>query len=257
MKKSVIVILACLVIAGTGFAQITEEWVARYGPADECDIPREAIAVDGTGNIYVTGMSRVSGTSGDYVTIKYNTSGVQEWAVAYDGPANNNDDAKAIAIDNTGNIYVTGESVGISTLEDYATVKYNPSGIQEWVIRYDGPESDFDDAYAVAIDDADNVFVTGWSHGYYATIKYSQGPAVSETPVTSPIQLTATLNRLSYNLPGEAKLSVFSSDGRKVVEETVEGQGIWLAPTELSQGVYFVKLTTGDYSAKTKLIVVR
>lgn len=79
-----------------------------------------------------------------------------------------------------------------------------------------------------------------------------------ETPPTaSPIQLTTSLNRLSYNLTGQAQLSVYSADGRLVLTETVEGKGIWEAPTELPQGVHFARVVTENHTARSKVVVVR
>ncbi|MEA3311142.1 MAG: FlgD immunoglobulin-like domain containing protein [candidate division WOR-3 bacterium] len=52
-------------------AQVTEEWVARYdGPASGVDEARD-IAVDGAGNVYVTGWSYDLETQWDYATVKY------------------------------------------------------------------------------------------------------------------------------------------------------------------------------------------
>ncbi|MEO0083819.1 MAG: SBBP repeat-containing protein, partial [candidate division WOR-3 bacterium] len=162
-------------------SQGVEQWVARYnGPGNIWDWAY-AIAVDGSGNVYVTGYSYGSGTYGDYATIKYNSSGQVEWVARYNGPGNSYDCAYAIAVDGLGNVYVTGESYGSGTSYDYATVKYNSQGVEQWVARYNGPVNSYDYAYAIAVDGSGNVYVTGESYGSgtsydYATVKYnSQG----------------------------------------------------------------------------------
>ena len=82
---------------------------ARYdGPAISTD-QATAIAVDGSGSVYVTGRSYGSGPDYDYATIKYDSSGQQQWVARYDGP-DSNDEATAIAVDGSGNVYVTGRS---------------------------------------------------------------------------------------------------------------------------------------------------
>jgi len=152
-------------------------WVRRYnGPADTTDYAN-AVAVDGSGNIYVTGKSWGSGTDYDYATIKYEPDGDTAWLRRYNGPADTADVASAIAVDASGNVCVTGGSCGSGTSEDYATIKYYSNGDTAWVRRYDGPLNYVDGAMDIAIDDSNNVYVTGYSVGSgtsydYATIKY-------------------------------------------------------------------------------------
>ena len=147
-------------------------WVARYnGPGNGYDIAT-AIAVDGAGNVYVTGRSEED-LGNDYATIKYNSNGVEEWVARYNGTANSQDEATAIAVDASGNVYVTGHSRGTGTWGDYATIKYNSSGDTLWVARYNGPGNWHDIAKDIVVDGAGNVYVTGQSNYDCATIKYN------------------------------------------------------------------------------------
>jgi hypothetical protein len=100
------------------------------------------------------------------------------WVRRYNGPLNNLDDAYAITVDGSGNVYVTGQSFGSGTHLDYATIKYYPNGDIAWVRRYSGLGSGEDGAKAIAIDSFGNVYVTGYgvnggTSSDYVTIKYS------------------------------------------------------------------------------------
>jgi len=90
---------------------------------------------------------------------------------------------------------------------------------------------------------------------------WDMGIGIVESPIQteSPIRLEASLNRLSYDVPGEASLTLYSADGRKVLEETIKGEGIWTPspPSSLPSGVYFARVTTEGYSARTKVVVLR
>ena len=145
-----------------------EQWIQRYNGTMNVEDVAASIAVDGTGNIYVTGRSDFN-----YVTIKYDPSGLQEWLQVYNGTGNGNDETRSLVIDGSNNIYVTGSSFGTGTDNDFATIKYNSSGIQQWVQRYNSPSNSYDYAYSMAVDGSSNVYVTGNSADDYATIKYN------------------------------------------------------------------------------------
>jgi hypothetical protein len=154
-----------------------EQYVARYdGPGNGEDMAN-AMAVDATGNVFVTGLSTGNGTGWDYATVKYNNSGKQLWVARYNGPGNGDDVANSLVLDSKGNVYITGWSVGNGTSYDYATIKYDNTGTQLWVARYNGSGNGEDLASSLAVDSAGNVYVTGWSTGSnndvgYTTIKY-------------------------------------------------------------------------------------
>jgi len=154
-------------------------WVRLYdGLANSWDVA-SAIAVDGSGNVYVTGMSSGSGTMLDYATIKYYPDGDTAWVRRYNGPGNLEDDAHTLAVDDSGYVYVTGSSGGTGTSQDYATIKYYPNGNMAWLRRYNGPANSDDFAHVLAVDYSGNVYVTGWSNGDttsydYATVGYTK-----------------------------------------------------------------------------------
>lgn len=201
------------------------QWVARYnGPGDGEDTAT-SLAVDANGNVYVTGYSTGAGTGYDYATIKYNADGIEQWVASYNGPGNGHDQASQIAIDTSGNVYVTGGSYGLGTGTDYATVKYDPSGMEQWVMRYNGLGNGEDTANSIALDTTGNVYVTGGSYSGvtgmdYATIKYSQ--MITVTIDIKPGSYPNSINPDSNGVIAVAILSTGTFDATDVDPLTVK-----------------------------------
>jgi hypothetical protein len=156
-------------------------WTNRYnGPANGNDQPN-ALAMDTNSNVFVTGRITAGG-SYDYATIKYSSAGVALWTNLYNGPGNGTDEAKAIATDRQGNVFVTGYSVGNGSSWDFATIKYSSSGASLWTNRYNGAANGSDVATAMVVDGAGCLWVTGFSEGIgslydIAAVAYSNGGA--------------------------------------------------------------------------------
>ncbi len=159
------------------FSQVDTAWVRRYnGPRDSADVAT-SLFVDNNGNVYVTGRSVGLGTNYDYATLKYDSIGNLLWVRRYNGSSNGEDIAIALFVDGAGNVYVTGYSDSNVTSYDYLTLKYDTYGNLLWARRY-GVTRDADDTpYALFVDGAGNVYVTGSSWGGvswndYLTLKY-------------------------------------------------------------------------------------
>jgi hypothetical protein len=106
-------------------AQVDTAWVRRYNGPGGGGNGAYDLAVDDSGNVYVTGYSD-SATGVDYLTIKYDGDGdiaPDNWPARYNGPGNGGNEAVAITVDDSGNVYITGYSDGIGTSNDYATIK--------------------------------------------------------------------------------------------------------------------------------------
>src|SRR5688572_7222432 len=165
MKKILFVLTILISQFTLLYSQVSQEWIRKYNGPGAGEDAGVKIAVDAAGNIYVTGYSTGSGSGHDYTTIKYNSSGVQQWSARYNGPGNALDEASDIAVDAGGNVYVTGRSAAGANeyTYDYATIKYSPSGAELWVARYNGPVGQQDEATSITLDDEGNVYVTGQS----------------------------------------------------------------------------------------------
>jgi len=131
-----------------------------------------------------------------------------------------------------------------------------------------GIDTTFKTVFVPAVGACDNRIVWVYPHSTPDSIceawalisDWDMGEGVAERPVftQSPIQLRASLNRLSYDVSGsvtgEAQLTLYSADGRRVLTETIEGKGVWDAPP-LPQGVYFARVES-ETSYQTKKVVL-
>src|SRR5262249_43224668 len=140
-----------------------------------------AIAVDGSGNAYVTGFtgstnfptkgpiqSSSAGQSDVFVT-KLNSTGTALVYSTYLG-GSNNDLGYAIAVDSSGNAYVTGSTAsanfptrsplqaGLTGSKDAFLLKLNPAGTALVYSTYLGG-SGLDEAYSIAVGGSGNVYV--------------------------------------------------------------------------------------------------
>lgn len=128
MGNKLIIFVILILVSLPAFAQsVDTAWVRRYdGPGNGVD-GASAVAVDVSGNVYVTGASEGSGTSlegADYLTIRYDPNGNEVWVKRYNGQSDSTDYAKAVGVDASGYVYITGYSYGVTTAYDWVTTKY-------------------------------------------------------------------------------------------------------------------------------------
>lgn len=174
----------------------THLWSKRFG--DTGGDYGNGVAVDGAGNVLVTGSFRgtvdfgggslTSGANADIFVAKYDASGAHLWSnrFGYAGSTlYGSDSGESIAVDGSGNVVVTGYfsdtidfgggplvSAGSA---DIFVAKFDPNGVHVWS-RRSGSASPLDAGHDVTVDGSGNVLVTGDFEG---TVDFGGGPVTS------------------------------------------------------------------------------
>ncbi len=165
-------------------------WSQRFGGTG-FDTGAE-IAVDGAGNVLVTG--QFSGTvdfgggpltnagSRDIFLAKYDAAGAHLWSQRFGDT--DFDSGAAIAVDEAGNVLVTGSFEGTVDFgggaltsagsREIFLAKYDAAGAHLFSQRFG--DTDFDSGAAIAVDGAGNVLVTGSFEG---TVDFGGGALTS------------------------------------------------------------------------------
>ena len=166
------------------------QWSQRFGSTSTDR--GYAVAVDGSGDVFVTGVftgtvnfgggGLVSAGSYDIFLAKYNSAGAHQWSQRFGSTID--DYGQAVAVDESGNVFVTGYFTGTVNFggaglvsaggTDIFLAKYNAAGAHQWSQRFGS--TSYDAGYSVAVDGSGNVVVTGYFQG---TVNFGGGGLVS------------------------------------------------------------------------------
>ena len=157
-------------------------WAVKAGGADS-DVGRE-IAIDGAGNIYVTGHFNSTATFGDHAltssgypdifVAKLDVDGNWLWAVQAGGA--DTDCGRSIALDSEGNAYITGSFVNMASFGSHTltsngvisifVAKLNADGNWLWAVKAAGLNTHSGgESFYIVLDDAGNAYLTGLIKG--------------------------------------------------------------------------------------------
>ena len=150
-------------------------WAKTFNSFSINEDKGEKIRVDAAGNVDIAG--RIwNGTDFDIVLLQYNSAGAQQWFQTITGTSGGADKPNALCVDGSNNLYVTGSTFTTSSL-DFVTAKYTSTGTQTWKKTFNGAANGADEADAMVLDNAGNVYVTGYSTSAISadvyTLKYN------------------------------------------------------------------------------------
>lgn len=123
-------------------------WSVSYNGGYDGDDYAADIAVDGSSNVFVVGTTQVGSLDYNAIAIKYNSSGVQQWASTYAGAASGPDGFTTVVLNGTDVYAAGGALVNVSNMTDVLCVKYNSSGVQQWVTTWNNSSTNLQDAAA-------------------------------------------------------------------------------------------------------------
>jgi hypothetical protein len=147
----------------------TEQWTKQFGTNKDEDA--DDVAVDSSGKIYVTGdtdgaFKGKNAGEDDVFLRKFNAAGKTLWTKQFGTPKD--DDVERVAIDDSGNIYLAGDTEGDLAGrnkgdDDGFLRKFSPSGATLWTRQF-GTAQD-EDTEGVAVDGAGRAYVVGNTQG--------------------------------------------------------------------------------------------
>jgi len=158
MKK--FIYLLAVVFLNCGLRAQTS-WTNFYSGPVQGDDTVTALAADASDNVYAAGQSAGASNSLDYATVKFSPSGTMLWSARYAGAPGFKAKPTAIGVDSSANVFVTGYAQHNGSGSDFVTIKYSTAGAPLWTNIYNGPGNGTDEAYALAVDSGNNVYVAG------------------------------------------------------------------------------------------------
>jgi len=192
-------------------------WERRYnGPGNGRDLA-QAIVIDSSNNVVVTGAS-FGEDSTDFYTAKYaGADGALLWEKRYNGGGEDRSQTVALTLDAAGNVVVAGSSASSEGNRDAHTIKYaGADGALLWQQRYDGPAHHEDVVRAVAVDGSGNVIVTGssvdsqfYENAYTAKYAAADGRLLWER-LYSPTNRSASGQNLAVDASGNVVMTGYS-----------------------------------------------
>jgi hypothetical protein len=115
-------------------------WSRAYDGSAHGSDRFDAMALDGSGNVYVAGAATVAGSTQAALVARYLPSGMLSWSYAWSEDTSNNWALRDVAVNTTGVAVIGDSSVAGGT--DGIAGKFSLGGVRKWTTRVNGSTSD-------------------------------------------------------------------------------------------------------------------
>jgi uncharacterized delta-60 repeat protein len=123
------------------------------------------LTIDPSGDLVVLGTTLLDSANCDYLTVKYTQDGELLWSRLYSSlPEPSIDQARAVAVDATGSVYVTGGTRLADAVRPAAVVKYASDGSPCWVADSAPPGGGTYFGYGIHPEEDGSVWIAGFGH---------------------------------------------------------------------------------------------
>ncbi|TKJ41065.1 hypothetical protein CEE37_05205 [candidate division LCP-89 bacterium B3_LCP] len=255
----------------------TEQWSQVFG-GGEYDYGYYVQQVGYNGYI-IAGSSSSNGTAGgqDVYLIKTDAAGIEQWSQTFGG--NDSDEGMSVQQTNDGGYIIAGSSSSNGTAgnQDVYLIKTNVAGIEQWSQTFGGNDSD--EGMSVQQTSDGGYIIAGRTESFGSgssdiwLIRLDSETGMIELDLQQPLTYSlfpaypnpcnpSTLIRFEMPMAGDVQIQVYDLQGNLV---TVLADN-WLTPgtyqvpfrgDNLPSGIYFARLTAGDFTTTQKLVLMK
>lgn len=226
------------------------------------------VASNSSGDVYAVCGHSVGGAYRGLL-VKYNTSGTLQWQRSMVGDTASNNYLRDVAVDSSGNVYVTGISNWGGASQRMFVAKYDSSGTNLWARElYSGSVPVL--SYGLAVDSSGNVYACGyfpysyimcmakwnssgviqWQRQLVTTgTRKTYGYDVSVGPDGLPVFIGYSTN--SSNADQKYLVAKLPADGSKTGTYTLAGDSYTYSATTFTEAAFAGTLANGGASSTT------
>ncbi len=252
-----------------------QQWSQTFGGSDtDCG---ESVHPTSDGGYIVAGFTYSFGAGyTDVYLIKTDASGIEQWNQTFGGAGY--DYGFSVQQTSDGGYIIAGYTFSYGAGEsDIWLIKTDASGNQQWSQTFGG--NDYDLGYSVEQTSDGGYIITGYTISFGAgysdiyLIRLDSETGVIEMDLPQPLDYSllpaypnpfnpSTLIRFQMPVAGDIQIQVFDLQGNVVATLTDGWQtpGSYQVPfnaSNLSSGIYLVRLTAGDFTQTQKLALVK